>query len=233
MSDYERYGDYNDLEEDSPKSGGAVMIILKIITALVCTAVVGILVFRLVAFNVYPESVRTLYFNDTLTAHYKADKDGFAVKTQSLRYPYDDEDLGNFFCDHLYVIEAAGQLQITVRYNVSTVERIESERGIELDENSAELFVFRLVDNYGNVQGELVDSVFDSQMMYRYVKLVFDGVRFDADENGKYPEWIRLETFLAGDDTATATPYMNPIYENNADHSEFVAYEPKEKELPK
>jgi hypothetical protein len=232
MSDYERYADYNETEDDAPRSGGAVMLILKILTVLVCAAVVGILVFRLVAFNVYPESVRTLYFNDTLTAHYKADKNGFAVKTQSLRYPYDDEDLGNFFCDHLYVIEAAGQLQITVRYNVSTVERIESERGIELDENSAELFVFRLVDNYGSVQGELVDSVFDSQMMYRYVKLVFDGVRFDADENGKYPEWIRLETFLAGDDTVTATPYMNPIYENNADHSEFITYEPKEKELP-
>ncbi len=232
MSDYERYGDYNEIEEDAPRGKSPVYLILKIVTAVVCFAVVGLLVFRLVAFNVYPSQVRELYFNDTLTAHYNADKAGFAVKTQKLRYEYDDEDLGNFFCDHLYVIEGAGQLQITVRYNVSTVERIEAERGIELDDKSASLFTFRLVDNHGNVQGELVDSVFASQMMYRYVKLVFDGVNFTPDSEGKYPEWIRLETFLAGDDTAVAEPYMNPIYENHKDYAEFVPYEPKKGELP-
>lgn len=232
MSDYERYGDYNEIDDDSAPSGGKLMLALKIITLVLCATVVGIIVFRLVSFNVYPASVSGLYFNDTLTEHYNADPDGFEVKTQTVRYIYDDEDEGNFFCEYLYVIPDAGQLQITVRYNKATVERIAAERELELDSKDESLFKFRLVDNYGRVLGTLSDTVYDSNATYRYIKLVFDGVDFAPDSEGKFPEWIRLETLLATDDFSTTEPYMNLIYENHEGYCEFLPYEPKSSELP-
>ena len=167
MSDYERYGDYNEIDDDGARSGGKFMLVLKIITLVLCATVVGIIVFRLVSFNVYPSSVSRLYFNDTLTEHYLADPEGFEVMTQKIRYIYDDEDKGNFFCEHLYVLPDARQLQITVRYNKATVERIAAERELELDSKDSGLFKFRLVDNYGRVLGTESEAVFDPKATHR------------------------------------------------------------------
>ena len=227
MSDYERYGDYNNLEDDEPRGKSHVMLILKILTAVVCITVVGILAFRLIVFNKYPAEVSGIYFDDELTEYYKEMGDKADIKTQTLRYVYDDPDLGSFFCDYLYVINDIGQLQITVRYNTSTVKRISEELGISLDADDFSIFEYRLADNYGKEQGTLKKTVTASQAMYRYVKLVFDGVSFTPD-GGEFPEWIRLETTVRGTDKAYA---YNLIYENHADHNAFEKYIPTKKEL--
>lgn len=227
MSDYERYGDYNNIEDDEPRSKSPVMLILKILTAAVCITVVGILAFRLIVFNKYPEEVSGLYFNGALREYYGERGEDMDIKTQKLRYVYDDPEVGNFFCDYLYVIEDIDQLQITVRYNTSTVTRISEELGVELDADDFSIFEYRLADNYGKEQGRLVDTVTESQAMYRYVKLVFEGVSFSPD-GGEAPEWIRLETTVRG--TENAYTY-NLIYENHADYNTFEKYIPTKKEL--
>ena len=71
--DMERYGDYNDIDE--PKKKSAVGLIIKIIAAVLCITVVGTLAFRIITFNYYPESMKRLYFDDTLTDYYR-DTDG-------------------------------------------------------------------------------------------------------------------------------------------------------------
>lgn len=230
MSDYERYGDYDDIEEDSPKSKNPVVIILKVLVAVVCIGVVGLIAFRLIAFNSYPANVKNIYFNDKLTAYYESVDGNIGAKTQKLRAPYDDPDLGNFFCDHLIVIEDADQLQITVRYNKGNVGRISEGLGVELDIDDPEIFKYRLVDNYGRVYSDIGGTQFASRLMYRYNKLVFDNVDLTPEE-GNAPEWIRLEIFVRG--TSEDEPYsMVPIYENNADFSDFSDYELSEKEKP-
>ena len=88
MSDYERYGDYNDIEDDLPKSKNPVLIILKILTALICIGVIALLAFRLIIFNNYPESVKKVYFNDVLTKHYNANDGNIIVKTQNFNTHY-------------------------------------------------------------------------------------------------------------------------------------------------
>ncbi|MBQ9071381.1 MAG: hypothetical protein IJY23_08565 [Clostridia bacterium] len=238
MSDYERYGDYDEIDDDSPKSKNPIVIILKILIAFMCVSVVGLIAFRLIVFNNYPDSVEELYINDALEAHYSALGDNISVKTQSLRAPYDDEDLGNFFCDYLYVIEELGQLQITVRYNTSTVRRFSDELGRELDADDEDVFEYRLCASYGDEAGLVYydvvsDSVFASQVMYRYKKLVFDGIDFSGEGS---PYWIRLEVRvkpendtpweknLAPDSDAAKDTYMIPIYENNENYSKFEDY---------
>ena len=235
MSDYERYGDYNDIEEEKPKSKNPIVIILKALIALTCISVVGIISFRLAVFNSYPKNVKDIYVNGALEAHYTEVGDDISVKTQSLRAPYDDEDLGNFFCDYLYVVEEIGQLQITVRYNTSTVRRFSEELGRELDADDADIFEYRLCASYGDGRGLVYydvvsDSVTASRAMYRYNKLVFDGIDFGGEG---LPYWIRLEVRVKPDSDAqwekmasldgsvTAGTYMIPIYENNEGYSRF------------
>jgi hypothetical protein len=220
MSDYERYGDYNDIEEDEPRQRGPVLIILKILVAVVCVGVVGLIAFRLVLFNNYPDAAKELYFDSELTAI--AESEGAVkVKTQSLRAPYDDPDVASFFCDYLYVIDDTNQLQITVRYNTATVRNMAAELGKELSPDDQTLFTYRLVDNYGRVYSDYKIASFDEQMMYRYVKLVFNSV--DTAPMTDAPEWIRIEIYLEGrvDESGNPKPYMIPVYENNENYSKF------------
>ena len=232
MSDYERYGDYNEIEEDRPKSKSPVLLILKILTAVICIGVVGFLAFRLFVFNSYPDEVKNLYVNDELRLHYAEVGEKIEIKTQNLRYPYDDEDEGNFFCDYLYVIPEAEQLQITVRYNTSTLAKIAEKYGKTIAEDDMNSFVYRLYASHGeddvriyDVLSERIDS---SQLMYRYSKLVFDGVELST-EPGAMPYWIRLEIFIDG--VEMKEPYMIPIYENNEDNSDFIDYKPSGSEF--
>lgn len=228
--DYERYGDYDDIEEDAPKGKKSpIALVLKALIALVCIGVVGIIAFRMIIFNNYPAAVKNVYFTDELKEYYAA-HGTIGAKTQKLRAPYDDPDLGNFFCDHLIVVEGIDQLQITVRYNTGNISRMSDDLGLELDPDNADIFTFRLVDNYGRVYDDIGGRVFASQLMYRYTKLVFDGVDFSPELDAA-PEWIRLEIFIAG--MEGEEPYaMVPVYENNEVYSAFEAYELSEGEKP-
>ena len=225
MSDYERYGDYDDIEEDLPKSKNPVVITLKIMIFVVCIGVIGLIAFRMIAFNSYPASVSNVYFNEKLTAYYNENGGDIEVKTQKLRAPYDDEDEGNFFCDYLYVIPKADQLQITVRYNTSTLTKIAEKYGKVIAEDDTNAFVYRLYASHGEgdvrIYDVLSDKIDSSQLMYRYAKLVFDGVELDTEEGGM-PYWIRLEIFIDG--VEMKEPYMVAIYENNVDNSTFIDY---------
>ncbi len=233
MSDYERYGDYNDTEDDLPKSKNPVVIALKIMIFIICIGVIGVIAFRMIVFNSYPPAVKNVYFNDKLTAHYNEKGGDIEIKTQKLLAPYDDEDEGNFFCKHLYVIDEIDQLQITLRYNTATVKNLSKEHGIALDENSEDLFSYRLCASYGDenavVVGELTAEQYDKRLMYRYKKLVFDNVDLSLDEIGS-PYWIRLEITVKGSERDEV--YMIPIYENNDHYSSFKDYELSRKETP-
>ena len=233
MSDYERYGDYNEVEDDLPKSKNPIIIILKLLTALICVGVIGILGFRLIIFNYYPDSVKNVYFNDALTEHYYERDGDIVIKTQKLLAPYDDNVNGNFFCDNLYLVDEIDQLQITVRYNRSLIDTIANELKIELDDKSSDLFDFRLVASFceGDMRtyDTVSDTVFDSFIMYRYHKLIFDGVEFDTETQGA-PYWIRLEVVLKSDPSGKA--YKIPIYQNEESYSDFEIYELSGEEKP-
>lgn len=229
MDDFERYGDYNDTEDDVEHKKGIVGVLIKACVFVVCIAVVGILGFRIFLFNTYPSSIKNIYFSDELTAYYGDTGGDIGAKTQTLRAPYDDEEYANFFCDNLIVIEAIGELQISVRYNNAAIANIEKEIGRELYADSKERFSFRLVDNYGMIYSEIAYEGYESQLMYQYIKLVFSGVEFNREKNP--PEWIRLEIFV--NEAESDTPFaMIPIYENNEDYSAFKDYVLSGEEAP-
>lgn len=228
MDDFDRYGDYNEIDESPKKS--PVLSFIKIICIVLVFSVIGFIAFRMFTFNYYPKRMSSLYFNDSLTSFYNEREGNIGALTQSLRAPYDDEDKGNFFCDNLIIIPELGQLQISVRYNTALIKALKTE--LSLDDISAddeELFSFRLYRNgeSKNEEDHLIGRLdyveFDSFLMYRYYKLVFDDIDFKMDSEDKI-NWIRLEIFVNG--VESDKPYsMVAIYENNEDFNTFKEYE--------
>ena len=237
MDDMERYGDYNEIDEPPKKSG--VLIAIKLIAAIICISVIGLLAFRMFTFNYYPASMKDLHFNDTLTEFYNKKDGDVTVKTQKLRAPYDDADEGNFFCDNLYVIEELGQLQLSLRYNTSFLDKLKAELSLTDEQLAAEdLLSFRLwksgegTNPAVQVVGKLTYSERDSFAMYRYYKLVFDGIDLAAEGEDKI-DWIRLEVFVKGQKDEKKPYSMIAVYENNEAYSTFSEYKISSSEVPK
>ena len=232
MDDMERYGDYNEVDE-VPLHRSPLGTVLRVLVAIVIFVVVGILGFRIVLFDYYPPSIKNLYFNDTLAAYYEKTGGEIGAKTQHIRFPYDDSESGLFFSDHLVVIDGAGQLQLSLRLNVATVDAIEEKYGLKnLSRENLDYLSFRLTDNEGRVLGEGGAVAGESLAMYRYLRLVFDGVdTFDREDGGQKSAWIRLEVFVKG--ASGDEPFaMLPIYENHEEYNVFKDYVPSRKERP-
>lgn len=234
MEDMERYSDYNDYEEENPRGKSPVGLVLKIFVAVVCSAVVGVLGFRLMLFNSYPENIENIYFGDKLTEYYEATDGEIGAKTQILSAPYDDADEGNFFCDNLIIIPGINQLQVSARYNVSLMESIKAKYGVELSPDNADNFSFKLyiipLSEEGSehiATGSLSFVDFESKLMYRYYKLVFDDVDFTLE--GEDEVWIALEISING--IEMEKPYKVLIYEDVKD-SIFSDYKLSSKENP-
>ena len=237
MDDFERYSDYNEIDE-SPKKSVAGLII-KIAIVAVCLLVLVAMIVRVMMFNYYPDGMKRLYFNDTLTAYYNAHGGRLDAKTQDLRAPYDDPNKGNFFADNLIVIEGAGQIQLSLRLNTSILDTIKKDYGadIELDKDSFTFELYRdpRIDGGEGTPvtpekiGTLTYVEYDSFAMYRYYKLVFDGINFERDTDTSV-EWLRVEIRING--VEMDKPYMIAIYENNEEYSKFTEYKPSKSERP-
>ncbi len=229
MSDYELYGDYNEIEE--PPSKSPLSIIFKVLIFALCIFVIGFFTFRIIIFNSYPESVTNIYFTEELKEHYNKTNGNIGALTQELlnssNYGYDDSKDGNFFAKHFIYIPATEELQITLRYNTSLMKSIEDNFGITLDPDSENNFTFRLVgvrasdeveENTPDAEiGQVFDcelkaEVYDKSFMYRFIKLSFDGIDLKEDTEDAV-DWLRLEIFVNG--AEQKEPYMILIYYNN------------------
>ena len=87
MEDFERYADYDDRDYEEKRHSGAFTLFLKICVAVLCIGVVGILVFRIIIFNNYPDSIKNVYFTDALTEYYLETEGDVEILTQELRAP--------------------------------------------------------------------------------------------------------------------------------------------------
>ena len=222
--------------DEPPRGKSAASRIIKIAIALLCIFVVGFMAFRIFLFNYYPPEMKNIYFNDTLTAFYNERGGDIGAQTQEIRFPYDHEDKGRFFSDHLIVIREAGQLQITLRYNRSLIDNLESEYGVELEGD--DIFTFVLArDGRDNANeeikseqvGTLTVNETESVMLYTYHKLVFDGIDFGSDSEPTV-EWLRVEVYVKG--IELKEPIQLLIYENNDVHYVFKDYTLSDKEKP-
>ena len=232
MSDFERYGDYN--EYDEPKKSTGVGLLLKLIIILACISVAFVIGFRIFLFNYYPKSVKRLYFTEELTAYYNETNGDIGALTQDYPYMYDDPEDGNFFGGNVIVIKGAGEIQFSIRYNKSLFDDLEKKYGVSLDGDS-ERFVFTLERNPGeDVKdaipiGELKSNGIEKMVMYRYHKLVFGGIDFgEGDDEIK---WLRVRITIEGVDLGK-NEYLVPVYQNHKEYNKFDDYKLSKGEVP-
>ena len=235
MSDLERYGDYNEYEEDRPRGGGsAVGLIIKLLIGAACLFVVGILGFRMFLFNYYPKEMKRLYYTDSLTEYYDTTGGKLGALSQSYPYMYDDPDEGNFFGANVILVRGSGDLQLSVRYNTAVFDAFMEKYGTDLERDSTR-FVFTLernpIDDGGDAVpvGELVCNSIDELVMYRYHKLAFSGIDF-GEGDGRI-KWIRLRITVDGVDMGK-DEYLLPIYHDHNEYNKFDTYTPAKDEVP-
>ena len=239
MEDLERYGDYTEYEDDIPKKRNAFTMFIKIAIAVVCILVVGLLAFRIVMFNYYPQSMKTIYYNDILTEYYNSTGGEIKAKTQTIRAPYDDEKAAIFIADKLVVIEGVNQLQITLRYNKALDDDICKMYGIsEVTEDTFSFALFKNNPNYDSTAkvdeynpiflptGVAEAVLTDSSISYNYIRVVVDDVDF---ENA---EWLSLAIYIDGAEIGEENPRRVAVYENNEGHNAFYDYKLSGKEHP-
>ncbi len=113
MDDFE---EYEVTEEHHPsKLGTVIRFIFYGLILLVNAAIL----FR-VCMGGDPASVKKLTINDTLRAAYTASPDDFTVYTQTVYDMYTED--GIYYATGMFFVPKAGQLQVSIRYNVRTAD---------------------------------------------------------------------------------------------------------------
>ncbi len=232
MSDFERYGDYN--EYDEPPKAKGIGLLLKIIIIVACISVAFVLGYRIFLFNYYPKSMKRLYFTEELTEYYNATDGNIGALTQEYPYMYDDPEDGNFFGANVIIIRGANEIQFSIRYNKTLFDDLEKKYGVSLDKDP-EKFIFTLERNPGDAGGDppeigvLKHNGIEKKMMYVYHKLVFGEIDFgDGDEK---IEWLRVRITIDGVDLGD-DEYVIPVYQNHKDYSKFDDYKLAKDEVP-
>lgn len=226
----------NDREER--EGGGSLLLagrIVKSVLVLFMFVLAGLLFFRFWLNGYYPKAMRGLIPTEPLRTAYAAGD--LSVKTQEIRVIYEDPNEGLFFADHMVFSEDTGSLQVTVRWNQSTLTKLAERYDGEFDPEAEQPFTYRLfartdagTDEILSGGGEVirgeaylpVATEKDSFAMYHYERLAFEGVEFEN------VPWIRLEIYRNGE-----TLYEGDIviYENHEEYNTFLEYEIKGSEL--
>lgn len=212
--------------------------VLIIGLALCLCLVFGAVLFRIHIADHYPDDTVRMVFTPTLTDYYRKNRDSFGAETQNIRFPYDSAEDGNFFADGLILVRDAGNLQVTVRYNESTLTKVADFYGLAKVPTAKDgLFRYTLTASYNQTEsGEDYRTYTASHLsedhayMYRYGKLVFDGVDFSG------AVWMRIDIYYGNEEK----PFGHIcVYESRADDGTgnivdmpFSAYKIDKEDLP-
>ncbi len=201
--------------------------IIKGFILLLIFSIIGFFVFRIWLSSYYPKEARGLIFTESLTEYYE-ERGGVDAKSQALRFDYDDSKEGYFFAGELVVVPAAGALQISVRYNDSTVDALREKYPDSFSGEGEVPFEFRLVgappeEGASGPSYRPTESKPSRFLMYNYERLCFDGVDFTD------MPWLRIEVYLPGEEKAICTLL---VYENHAEYNAFSSYSVKRSEMP-
>ena len=136
---------------DKPSRAGRV---IKGILVTFVFVLAGLLFFRFWLNGYYPAAVRTLIPTEPLRAA-MAEGGTLDAATQKLRVSYDDPNEGRFFAGQMVFSKETGSLQVTVRWNRSTLDLLKEEYGDAFDPEADTLFRYRLFAATENGEEEI------------------------------------------------------------------------------
>ena len=248
MSEYQNFDDYNDPNEQNEYDAvnGKKITVGKIIkkTLLYSLRVASFFVIAILLWRIFsgeaPQNMQELLFTDTTVQSLNNSPDTFEV------YHYKHKDNltsdGKFAASHIYYIPSENQVQVTVRYNNSTIKMLLEDYSLS-DEPEFEPFVFTLTDGMGNTYTEY-KYISGTKNMYNYRRLVFDGIDLNSliveepafnateDEVNEFKEITKDKYLILNiyykDDVLLSDPYGKlPVfdysyYKENLDISKYT-----------
>lgn len=189
---------YNDIdyEEFREKKHGPVFRVFKWITLTLVGVLSLLLILRIYINNNVPKEASEILWDEAGYAAYTAAPDAFKL----IAHPLDSyviketgeqvvrnnmtADAYFSFSDVCYS-ETVDQVQLTVRYNVSTLEHVKNDLGLDAL-TEGEVFLFVLEDEDGNRYDEYVYTEFDKSFLgkprYEYRRLLFSGIRMSETD---------------------------------------------------
>ncbi len=177
-------------------------------------------IFRLCSTQDAPKSVSSVVWNETARAAYAADPDGFQILSQEPSTFITDD--GRFWISNVVYLPQAKQLQLTIKYNDSTLKYLKEALAKQASgEDDAEPltadditlpdepFDYTVLDNSGTRYTEHT-SIADREQNYNYRRLVF--------ENIEIPEYAAyyIDMYYVGAVDYTAIPYGSLLAWNTA-----------------
>ena len=200
MADYERYGDYDEIDDGNTGRKRPVLRLLKILVSVALFLFCGFLVFRMVVAEYYPRDLRVFRMTPALTAY--AETHDLEPEKLKISVPYDDNVRASFIADNLLIEREAGAVQFTLRLSRDTMMKLGETLGEDLGTKPDEsYFIVSLYDDLGN-RYQKTEQIGRTVLWYRAVKYCFDGVDFMG------VSWIRADVYLVSDPDA-AEPYAS------------------------
>ena len=214
--------DYYD--DAAPKKGFTFWKLIKWLLALITIAIYVLLTLRSCALEGLKDTAKTrkLIWNTASLSAYQSSPEDFSVGTSPEDFAMTSD--GTFTVTNLRWIAAAGQLQLTVRYNDSLAREIEDEFSLGA-EPEGEYLTFAVRDDLGTVYTAF-EYITDDVFVYNYRRLAFDGINLDRCQT------LRLEAYYVGyvDYNSSSAP-LNTLVIYDASQG-LEQYELKDSELP-
>ena len=197
-------------------------ITFKTVILAISLFIYAFFIFRLCSTQDAPESVSSIVWNETARAAYAADPDGFQILSQEPSTFITDN--GRFWISDVVYLPQAKQLQLTIKYNDSTVKYLKealANQANSAKEDDAETvtvddimipdepFDYSVLDNSGNRYHEYASKA-DRKQNYNYRRLVF--------ENITIPEYAAfyIDMYYVGAIDYSAIPYGSLLAWNTA-----------------
>ncbi len=171
---------------------GKLWTVTKIIILTISAFIYGFFMLRLCSGG-DPKDMRDIIWTEKTVAAYEAAPEDFRAVGQEQQVFITND--GRFWISNVVWIPSASQLQVTIKYNDSTVkylkeglEKVQLEEAIEAEMDTSALpeivlpeepFDYSLLDNEGNRYFPSVIVEAEKQN-YNYRRLVFDDVDLDA-----------------------------------------------------
>ncbi len=209
--------------EKKTKSIAVIKRTVKTVAVLLMFAVILFVLFRVFSADYYPRAMKELLVTDPLASYYE--KSGLpTLYSQELRVNYDNSKEGNFFADHLLFSHDAGAVQVTVRYNESTLERLLEAGKLSSAEDPFRYRIFACTggekDAFLGASYTEYERLSDEFFVYRYDRVAFDGVSLEG------VVWVRLDVLSRESGEVLGSIV---ILENNEDYAKTEAYSVSEK----
>lgn len=189
---FREWGDYGEQERWQNKttvqkifSLRTLKLVLKIVCVAVIVGIYGILAYRLATGLSAPKKTTEIVWTEKAAAAYSSLGGKLTVYTEDL-----DDTLGKdgrFAVYGVKLIPDIDQIQLTVRYNRSTVKALreetekkytnDAERALALEKIDERPFVFLLRDDKNNVYTSYSFADYVDDGLYTYVTLAFDDVK--------------------------------------------------------